>query len=276
MSELTRRPPRDVLRILRQEVGFCCPVLGCGSPYLTWHHFDPPWRNEHHHRPQGMIALCREHADQADNGAFTDGQLRELKRIGKERGSEVRGRFNWMRQDLLAVVGGNYYYRVPTVFEINTEKCIWFDRDEDGYLQINFKMPTVAGRPRAEIEQNVWTVLPGVREIVCPPHGRLVEVFYHNGDRFKAEFRNFASADAFEERYPDFNIHSRLDMLNFPLTVVELWETAAGTRIEFSPVFSQVGPVNMRNSFSNGSRVGIHLEVSSQDLEMLFPQEGTT
>jgi hypothetical protein len=43
---LPRRPPMDVIRLLRSEVGFCCPVEGCGNPYLTWHHFDPPRRVE--------------------------------------------------------------------------------------------------------------------------------------------------------------------------------------------------------------------------------------
>jgi hypothetical protein len=94
-----RDPYEWVKTVLRQEVGFCCPVQDCGSPYLTWHHFDPPWRVKHHHRPEGMIAVCREHADKADHGSFTDDQLRELKREGRSRASQVRGRFDWMRQD---------------------------------------------------------------------------------------------------------------------------------------------------------------------------------
>jgi hypothetical protein len=98
-----RDPYEWVKTALRQEVGFCCPVQDCGSPYLTWHHFDPPWRVEHHHRPEGMIALCRAHADKADHESFTDDQLRELKRVGRLRAAEVRGRFDWMRQDLLSV-----------------------------------------------------------------------------------------------------------------------------------------------------------------------------
>lgn len=30
----------ETIAILRREVGFGCPV--CRSPFLTWHHFDPP------------------------------------------------------------------------------------------------------------------------------------------------------------------------------------------------------------------------------------------
>lgn len=89
-----RDPYRDVKRQLRQEVRFGCPVADCGNPYVTWHHFDPPWRVEHHHRPEGMIALCLEHAPQADAGAFTDDQLRALKRGGGNLSDIIAGRFN--------------------------------------------------------------------------------------------------------------------------------------------------------------------------------------
>ena len=171
---------------LRQEVGFCCPLRGCGSPYLTWHHFDPPWRIEKHHRPQGMIALCREHADKADHGSFTDDQLRELKRMGRSRAKLVRGQFDWMRRDLLAVVGGNFYYDQRVILRINDIPCIWFDRDEEDYSLLNFKMPTISGRPRAQVESNFWSVTPAVDEVVCPPSGRLIEVAYpKNGDKFR-------------------------------------------------------------------------------------------
>ncbi len=73
------KPPADIRRALRVEVGFGCPVDGCGSPYLTWHHFDPPWRERQHHDAAGMIALCLQHHKEADSGAFSHEQLRVLK-----------------------------------------------------------------------------------------------------------------------------------------------------------------------------------------------------
>jgi hypothetical protein len=272
----SRTPYRDTIRTLRQEVGFCCPVLECGSPYLTWHHFDPPWRVERHHRPEGMIALCREHADKADNDAFTDDQLCELKRVGKARALEVRGRFDWMRQDLLAVIGGNFYYKQEDIFRINNERCIWFDRDDQGYLQLNFRMPTIAGRPRAAIEQNFWTVTPAVDEVVCPPNGRLVEVSYRNGDKFRAEFFDIASSDVLESRYPQANTRSWPNELTFPVTAVELWETAAGTPIEFGPTFSRLGGVHLTGSFLMNNAIGILMQVRPEELTMLLPREDKT
>jgi len=66
---VNRTPPAAVRRELRREVGFGCPIPDCGIPYLTWHHFDPEWRVEEHHRPEGMIALCLTHAGLADECA---------------------------------------------------------------------------------------------------------------------------------------------------------------------------------------------------------------
>lgn len=273
MTDPGRKPPRAVLLALRQEVGFCCPVVGCGSPYLTWHHFDPPWRTEHHHRPEGMIALCREHADKADNGSFTDDQLRKLKLEGKPRSHEVRGRFDWMRRDLLAVVGGNFFYQTPIILQLGTNPCIWFDRDEDGYLLLNFKMPTISGHSRAQIDQNTWSVVPQVDEVVCPPSGRLVEVSYSNGDKFRAEFYDAASPDELAARYPTSRTLDWSDDVNFPVTAVELWETTAGTTIEFGPRFSRMPGNNIfRDCFTCGGNVAFCINISPVDLARLFPR----
>jgi hypothetical protein len=88
---LSRTPPIQVTREIRSEVGFSCPIDRCGNPYLTWHHFDPPWSIEQHHRPEGMVALCREHADKADAGAFTDDQVHEHARdMADEVGHQLR------------------------------------------------------------------------------------------------------------------------------------------------------------------------------------------
>lgn len=250
------------------------PVAGCGSPYLTWHHFDPPWRAERHHRTQGMIALCREHADKADNGSSTDHQLRKLKLEGRSRGLEVRGRFDWMRRDLLAVVGSNFFYQTNVIFELGAVRCIWFDRDEDGYLLLSFKMPTIAGRTRAQIDQNIWSVVPDVSEVVCPPSGRLVEVSYSNGDKFRAEFFDVTSPGELAGRYPTSKTAAWSDHVNFPVTVVEVWETASGTSIEFGPRFSRLPGNNIFvDGFMSRGPVAIHVSIPPGDLARLFPNE---
>src|ERR1700733_8062410 len=89
---MNRTPPTAVRRELRREVGFGCPIAGCGIPYLTWHHFDPEWRIEEHHRPEGLIALCLTHAGHADGGAYERDYLKSLKQAGRPEAEEVRGR----------------------------------------------------------------------------------------------------------------------------------------------------------------------------------------
>jgi hypothetical protein len=219
-----------------------------------------------------MIALCPEHAHKADNGSFTDDQLRELKREGRSRAALVRGRFDWMRQDLLAVVGKNFFYQESILFQINDTPCIWFDRDEDGYLLLNFKMPTISGQPRAQIERNFWNVLPAVDEIVCPPNGRLIEVAYADGDKFRAEFFNADSPGFLGKKYPPLAPRDWYDMIQFPVTVVELWETAAGTPIEFGPKSFRMGNSSWTDCFSAGNGKGaMRVNVSPNVFSMLFP-----
>lgn len=75
---LDRTPPPDVREALRKEVGFGCPI--CRSPFLTYHHFNPPWREKEHHEPKGMIALCAKHHDSADRNTYSVEYLDRLKK----------------------------------------------------------------------------------------------------------------------------------------------------------------------------------------------------
>lgn len=257
---LSRTPPMAVVRQLRGEVGFRCPVSGCGRPYLSWHHFGPPWRIEQHHRPEGMIALCIEHAAHADAGAFTDDQLRAYKRDGRRHAQEVQGEFNWLRQELLAVVGGNFYYRTPVVFQIGSEPCIWFRRANSGDLLLNFWIPTTSGEPRARVADNIWMVPPGVADVECPPRGRILGVTYPNGDHFRVEFFSMDSATDLARRYPDFSTERWSGGLLYPITAVEVWERAPGTPIEFGPSQSRIGGIQMRGCYSENCGAGIVLD----------------
>jgi hypothetical protein len=228
----TRHPPAAVLRQLRREVGFGCPVDGCDRPYLTWHHFDPPWRLEQHHRPESMIALCRLHADQADGGAYTVEQLRRYKSKGATEGS-IRGRFEWMRNELLLVAGGGFYYQCPIVLQWRGRPQIWFERDESKLMLLNVEVPTGSGEPRAKIENNFWVVRTPAEQVICPPSGRLLDVRYPNGDRFKVEFRNIESAVALARRYPQ--LQGGVPPWPFPLTAVEVLAIGAHTEVQLTP-----------------------------------------
>lgn len=260
---LSRRPPIAVIRQLRAEVGFCCPVEGCGNPYLTWHHFDPPWRMEQHHRPAGLVALCREHADKADAGAFTDDQIREFKRTSAERAESVRGRFDWRRRELLAVVGGSFYFQTDVILQIGDQPCIWFSRDDEGYLLLNFTMPTATGQPRARILENFWTVPPDVTDLECLPNGRKLRVRYPNGDDLKFEFFDIETAGALAHRYPDAGTERWTDSIAFPITGVEVSEKAPGTPIEFGPRVTRLPGVHIENSFMMNCGVALRLGLAA-------------
>lgn len=254
---MNRTPPAEVRRALRREVGFGCPVPGCGSPYLYWHHFDPPWIERQHHNPAGMIALCGEHHAKADAGAYTKEQLQEFKRLGAERTGELRGRFDWMRHRLLAVVGGNFYYDTPVVFEFRGEPAIWFNRDEDGYLLLNVRMLTRSGEPRVRIEDNFWLNRGEPEDLACPPSGKLLSVRYANGDALRIEFVELESAADAESRYAD--AQPKQWDLSFPITAVEVYERVGGTGIEFGPRETRLAGLVMRNCLVRGCRVGISL-----------------
>lgn len=129
-----------------------------------------------------MIALCAEHHSNAGAGAYTNVQFHEFKREAREHAAEIRGRFEWMRRDLLAIVGGNYYYETPVILRFHGENAIWFNRDEDGYHLLNVRMLTTSSEERTRLEDNFWVSRGKPDRLVSPPHGRLLEVRYGNGD----------------------------------------------------------------------------------------------
>ncbi|HXR59980.1 MAG TPA: hypothetical protein VN732_01510 [Solirubrobacterales bacterium] len=146
-----------------------------------------------------MIAICRDHHPEADAGAVADVQLRKMKRLGRDRSKELGARFNWMREDLVAVVGGNFYVRTPVAVRVRDIPVVWFNRDEEGRLLVNLQALTISEQPRMAMIDNFWlTEGSDEREIVCPPSGRLVSAKYPNGDALKIEFREVVSEEDFE------------------------------------------------------------------------------
>lgn len=132
MKQLDRTPPREVQEQLRKEVNFGCPVSGCGIPYLTGHHFDPPWSEAKHHNPEGMIALCATHVALADGGCWTKGQLKQMKKNPFVQLGQISEYYNYLRKDVVCMVG-NVAYDVKDVLEIYDERVIGFERDREGY-----------------------------------------------------------------------------------------------------------------------------------------------
>jgi hypothetical protein len=257
---MNRTPPIEVRRYLRREVGFGCPVPGCGSPYLYWHHFEPPWREEPHHDPAGMIALCGLHHPQADQGAFTTTQLQDMKAHGAERSEEVRGRFEWMRENLLTVVGGNFYYETPVPVRFRDRNVVGLSRDERGQLLLETNMLSSSHDPRMAIQENFWIVRGNPVDLDCPPHGRLVSADYANGDRLRVEFTPDLDAAALASRYPDARLDRAWADLPDRVTAVEIQMRVGGADMEFGPRETRLasGAV-MRNCFASHCGVGLQI-----------------
>jgi hypothetical protein len=245
---LDRTPPVGVRRQLRREVGFGCPVEGCSNPYLTYHHFDPPWKEREHHNAEGMIALCAEHHAKADSGAFTREQLGELKRKAVERRSEPQGRFDWLRRELLVVVGGNFYPRAEGVLEVGGRRVIWFSRDTGGHICVNVDLPFVSksGEPRLLLRDNDWLLQGIPTDFECPPSGRLIHAKYENGDELRVEFFELRDQQDFLRRYP--NAEMAALSFSFPLMAVEVSLEIADTPFHFGPTSTQIGPVTLKRS----------------------------
>ncbi len=161
-------PPEDVRRQLRREVNFRCPI--CGSPFLTYHHFDPPYRARPHHNPDGMIALCTECHAFADQGKYTDKQLRELK---CKPNSSLR-KFGWQRNELVVFAGGLYVN--PRVYlRLKGRDIIWFNRDAYGNLLLNVDIRDESDNSVILIEENdlkEYLCIEEICDIEIKPHGQ--------------------------------------------------------------------------------------------------------
>ena len=112
---MNRTPPSDIRQVLRREVNFGCPIPSCGSPYLEYHHFDPPFSVREHHDPEGMIALCTKHHPMADGGKWTKEDLHRMKQQPFLRTNKLTDEsFGWHRRKLILAIGG--FYVNPSIF----------------------------------------------------------------------------------------------------------------------------------------------------------------
>lgn len=257
-DSLNRTPPIAVRRELRKEVGFGCPVPDCGNPYLYWHHFDPSWSELKHHDPKGMIALCGEHHSKADAGAFTKEQLRKFKSEGAKNNRSIIGRFDWMRNRILAVVGGGFFYETYTIVQYKGQPTIWLNRDENGYLLLNVLMLSTSGEPRLSILDNYWISTGNPLDIECPPNGKLLKVKYENGDELKIEFIEIKSKDEFKRRYPEGD--PDFFGIEFPITAVEVFEVVADANLDFSPKHINLFGIKFNNFHVMKGSVGISID----------------
>ena len=188
---------------------------------------------EQHHNPEGMVALCTEHHKKADHGAYTNEQLAAFKR-NKVDSTLVRGRFDWRRNKLLTVVGGNFYYETPRVLVIDDHEVISLTRDEDGYLLLNVQMLSLSTDVRAQMVENCWENIGDPVDLKSPPSGKSLLIRYANGDRLAIHFYVLKDGSEFQRNFE----REPFDTLEFPLTVAEVNFEIGGTDIKLTPIGS--------------------------------------
>lgn len=173
---MDRTSPQSVREILRKEVNFGCPVPECGIPYLTWHHFDPPWKEKEHHNTEGMIALCATHAGLADGGRWTKEQLRQMKQNPYVSLDKISEFYDYLRKKVVCIIG-NVAYNVKNVLEIDGERVIGFERDSDGYDRLNLLIRDANGNPILIMENNFWAAISrDLFDLRCSAQGKELEI----------------------------------------------------------------------------------------------------
>jgi len=135
-----------------------------------------------------------------------------------------------MRNRLLAVVGGNFYYETPIILKFREQPVIWFERDEGNYLLLNLHMLSTSKEPRASIVNNEWFNVGGEEDIVCPPSAKYLKISYPNGDMASIEFFEINTIEDANRRYPDAGVSNW--PIELPITAVEVTSIVANSGLE--------------------------------------------
>lgn len=249
-GKITRHIPDAVKAELRREVGFGCPVENCGTPFLEYHHFDPEFSVAPHHRPEGMIALCPTHHRRA--AEFSKSQLLSMKR--NPCAKEIGEKFLWLREEVVAIVGGNYYHETPHMVVFRGEPIVWYRRNEKNEMMFSFNMLTSSSEPRAYMRDNDWTILGNPSDVICGPVATRLEVEYPNGDGLYLRFREWASAEKLEKKHP--RMAELRSSVTYPLSTVEVTLAVGGQKF-LGPNSTQLGGVTITGMVSSRCGSGI-------------------
>lgn len=175
-EQAKRTPPKDVRDRLRREMNFGCPI--CRSPFLTYHHFDPPWEPTHIHHEPGMIALCAEHHNFADGGNYPTDYLRKPKE--NPRIDPPRGQLPWNVTSALIMFGGNYFVTHKGKlfsFRVDGKNVFSLCLMENGYLAVNAAIYSKLDTLVCEIVENdIVPNLPSLGDLMCSAQGKTIEI----------------------------------------------------------------------------------------------------
>lgn len=188
-DSLTRYPPADVREILRAETGFVCAIPSCNIPFLEFDHFDPEWKDQHHHDPDGMIALCPNHHRQARTN-WTKEDLRGFKKNGKANAKKFEHKLEYLKRDLCCKIGGNIWHPDGNrILSIDYLPVLWFNRTSDNRKLLNLVIRDKNSKTRFRIDDNILSINNSVSDIVCTPNGKSFRIYFQDGSNFRMFFK---------------------------------------------------------------------------------------
>ena len=197
---LTRTPPAAVLDVLRSEVNYGCPVADCGSPFLTWHHFDPPWRETKHHDASGMVALCSEHARIADNDMYTKDQLRAFK-LAPFVKDRLQYQWPWTTEQLLVVLGRVVLIGPRPVIALGGRNLVTFERGalpnvSQPIVYVGVDLPDATGATIVTMKENWLDVdVRQLESMEVPPGTRDLHLKHSSGVELDLHLKRYPPSE---------------------------------------------------------------------------------
>jgi hypothetical protein len=204
-TQPSRDPGAEIKRALRSEVNFGCPVrfpdgTGCGSPVLTYHHFDPPWAGNFVHNPDGMIALCPLHHGQADGGMWTNDQFRKMKRFPYV-DDALRVQWPWQPEALVMKVGRSLVVGNGSPIRLRGKPVMMFrpamiDTLNIRTIAFDSEIADSEMRPWLRIEDNWFDLrLDGTTDVTFSPQHRSFMAKRNDTTYVALKFRKVPIAD---------------------------------------------------------------------------------
>jgi hypothetical protein len=115
---------------------------------------------------------------------------------------QVVGRLDWLRQNVLYILGGNFIWEVKTILSVHAEPVIWVNRDEQDNLLLNCRVEDAEGKVLLQMEDNDWTAY-APEDLDCPPGGQRIVIQGKDGvTRFTIDFSQVTAERFYEEWQP--------------------------------------------------------------------------
>jgi hypothetical protein len=172
--KLNRNIGAGNIKKLRTEVNCVCPardVKGpCSSLFLTWHHFDPLFKDCREHNPEGIIALCPTHASRADAGEYSKQDLKYWKKNPNVKDiRDIREHVGFLHRNDLIVNLANSFLKGNRANIKCGDSYINIHKDQNGLIVFNMKINDIGNKDLFYMRDNVFQ--PATQDIVieCKP-----------------------------------------------------------------------------------------------------------